>query len=122
VSSPIHGDEADDAARWWRAYQLAEKDRADELRGLAAAGDDHARSQLASWLSDRAYPGSMADPAKLGEAIEVIRPLADAGDDVAELWLATNTPCVSWPGGSSSVTWPPSCVNFSNQRMPTSAS
>jgi hypothetical protein len=30
----------------------------------------------------------MADPATLGEAIEVIRPLADAGDDVAELWLA----------------------------------
>ena len=24
----------------------------------------------------------------LGEAIELIRPLADAGDDVAELWLA----------------------------------
>src|ERR1700722_19401900 len=88
VSSPIHGDEADDAARWWRAYQLAEKDRGGELRGLAAAGDDHARRQLASWLSDRAYTGSMADPTKLGEAIEVIRPLADAGDDVAELWLA----------------------------------
>ena len=31
------------------------------------------------WLSDRA---------RTEEAIEVIRPLADAGDDVAELWLA----------------------------------
>ena len=88
VSNPVHGDEADDAARWWRAYQLAEKDQADELRGLAGAGDDHARRQLASWLSDRAYPASVADPAKLGEAIDVIRPLADAGDDVAALWLA----------------------------------
>ncbi len=43
------------------------------------AGDEHARRQLASWLSDRA---------RTEEAIEVIRPLADAGDDVAELWLA----------------------------------
>jgi hypothetical protein len=72
------GDEADDAARWWQAYVLAENDQADELRDRAAAGDDHARRQLASWLSDRA---------RTGEAIEVIRPLADAGDEVAELWL-----------------------------------
>jgi hypothetical protein len=72
-------DEASDAARWWRAYVLAENDQADELRELAAAGDDHARLQLASWLSDRA---------RMEEAIEVVRPLADAGDNVAELWLA----------------------------------
>jgi hypothetical protein len=88
VSTPFHGDETDDAARWWRAYQLAEKDQIEELRELAAAGDYHARRQLASWLDDRAYSVSVADPAKLAEAIEVIRPLADAGDDVAELWLA----------------------------------
>jgi hypothetical protein len=88
VADPVHGDKTDDAARWWRAYQLAENDRADELRGLAAAGDDHARRQLASWLSDRAFSGGLADRAGLEEAIEVIRPLADAGDDVAELWLA----------------------------------
>lgn len=74
----------DDQARWWRAYQLAEDDHVDELRRLAAAGDDHARRQLASWLADRA--GS--DRATMAEAIEVIQPLADAGDDVAELWLA----------------------------------
>jgi hypothetical protein len=80
--------EASDAAGWWRAYQLAEHDQADELRKLAAAGDDHARRQLASWLSDRAFPGAEPDPAVLGEAIELIRPLADDGDDVAELWLA----------------------------------
>jgi len=73
------GAEASDAARWWRAYTLAESDQVGELRRLAAAGDDHARRQLASCLSERA---------KLDEAIDVIRPLADAGDDVAELWLA----------------------------------
>jgi hypothetical protein len=47
-----------------------------------------ARQQLASWLSDRAFSGGLSDRAKLEEAIEAIRPLADAGDDVAELWLA----------------------------------
>lgn len=73
------GDTAEDAERWWRAYQLAENDQTGELREHAAAGDEHARRQLASWLADRA---------RTGEAIEVIRPLADAGDDVAELWLA----------------------------------
>jgi Spy/CpxP family protein refolding chaperone len=88
VADPAHGDETDDAARWWRAYQLAENDQVDELRRLAGAGDDHARRQLASWLSDRAFPVEMAGQATMEEAIEVIRPLADAGDDVAELWLA----------------------------------
>lgn len=73
------GDTAEDAERWWRAYQLAENDQAGELRERAEAGDEHARRQLASWLSDWA---------RTGEAIEVIRPLADAGDEVAELWLA----------------------------------
>jgi hypothetical protein len=73
------GEGLDDQARWWRAYQLAENNQADELGRLAAAGDDHARRQLACWLSDRAA---------MAEAVEVIRPLADAGDDVAELWLA----------------------------------
>ena len=34
---------------------------------------------MASWLAERA---------RIEEAIEVIRPLADGGDDVAELWLA----------------------------------
>jgi hypothetical protein len=70
---------AGDGARWWRAYVLAGNDQEDELRELAVGGDDHARRQLASWLSDRA---------RTEEAIEMIRPLADAGDDVAELWLA----------------------------------
>lgn len=73
------GDQTDDATRWWQAYLLAEHDQADELRTRAAAGDEHARRQLASWLADRA---------RTEEAIAVIRPLADTGDDVAELWLA----------------------------------
>ena len=73
------GDTAEDAQRWWRAYQLAENDQAGELRERADAGDEHARRQLASWLAERA---------RIEEAIEVIRPLADGGDDVAELWLA----------------------------------
>jgi len=57
VADPVDGEQADDAARWWQAYQLAENDQADELRRLAAAGDDHARRQLAGWLSDRARRG-----------------------------------------------------------------
>jgi hypothetical protein len=77
-SSPSPCVDASDAVRWWRAYVLADNDEADQLRALADAGDDHARRELASWLSDRA---------RTEEAIEVIRPLADSGDDVAELWL-----------------------------------
>jgi len=88
MADPVHGDKTDDAGRWWRAYQLADSDQVDELRRLAAAGDDHARRQLAGWLSDRAYFGRPADQARMEEAIELIRPLADAGDDVAEMWLA----------------------------------
>jgi hypothetical protein len=92
VPDPIEDEQPDDAARWWRAYQLAENDQVAELRRLAAAGDDHARVQLAGWLADRAFLGDEADPVLLGEAIEVIRPLADAGNDDAELrltrWLA----------------------------------
>jgi len=79
MTQPTAGELAGDAPQWWRAYVLAERDQADELRDLAAASDDHARRQLAWWLSERAG---------MDEAIEVIRPLADAGDDVAELWLA----------------------------------
>jgi hypothetical protein len=87
MTGPL-GDTAEDAERWWQAYQLAENDQAGELRERANAGDEHARRQLASWLADRGYTGGLPDPAKLDEAIKVIRPLADAGDDVAELWLA----------------------------------
>src|SRR5260370_39439946 len=73
------GEATEDEERWWQAYLLDENDQDDGLRERAASGDEHARRQLASWLSDRL---------RTEEAIEVIRPLADAGDDVAELWLA----------------------------------
>lgn len=77
TSSP--GVTAEDAERWWQDYLLADNDQADELGRRAAAGDDHARRQLAGWLGERG---------RIEEAIEVVRPLADTGDDVAELWLA----------------------------------
>ncbi len=68
---------------------MTENDQVDEHGKLAAAGDDHARRQRASWQSDRAFSGQgVSDRAKVEEAIAVIRPLADGGDDVAELWLA----------------------------------
>ena len=88
----------------------AENDRIDELRQHAEAGDDQARPQLASWLSGRR---------QIDEAITVIRPLAGADDEIAQLWLAgwpaattwtslggvpgqgTITLCVTSPGG-----WP----------------
>ena len=38
------------------------------------------------WREEK--PGWLSDRVRTEEAIEVIRPLADAGDDVAELWLA----------------------------------
>jgi hypothetical protein len=79
IMSHPAADQADDAARWWQAYLLADNDQANELAARSEAGDDHARRALASWLSDRA---------RTEEAIEVIRPLADAGDDIASLWLA----------------------------------
>jgi hypothetical protein len=74
------GGATEDTEQWWQAYLLAENDQAGELRQRAESGDEHARRQLASWLSDRA---------RTAEAIEIIRPLADAGgDEAAELWLA----------------------------------
>jgi hypothetical protein len=79
IGSSSQKSAADDQARWWRAYVLAENDRIGELRQHAEAGDDHAQRQLASWLSDRR---------QIDEAVTVIRPLADAGDDIAQLWLA----------------------------------
>jgi hypothetical protein len=65
------GEDIEDAERWWQAYLLAEDDQAGELRERSAAGDEHARRQLASWLADRA---------RTQDAIEVIRPLARQHD------------------------------------------
>ena len=41
------GDAAQDAERWWRAYRLAENDKADELCERAEAGDKYTREFLA---------------------------------------------------------------------------
>jgi hypothetical protein len=41
------GDAAEDAERWWQAYQLAGNDQAGELGERANAGDEHTRRQLA---------------------------------------------------------------------------
>jgi hypothetical protein len=68
-----------DAAQWWEAYCLAENDEVDELGRRARNGDNHARRKLAQWLAERG---------RAREAVPVIRPLADAGEDVAQLWLA----------------------------------
>lgn len=71
--------EASDAARWWQVYSLAENGEVNELRQRADGGDDHARQELAYRISERGRPQ---------EAIALIRPLADAGEDLAQLWLA----------------------------------
>jgi len=52
------GDTAEDAERWWRAYLLAENDQAEELRQLAAAGDEQAKADIApGWAEIRAEYG-----------------------------------------------------------------
>jgi hypothetical protein len=68
-----------DAVRWWEAYRLAASDETAELEARTAAGDEHARWQLAGWLADRG---------RSDEAADLIRALADAGDDLAASWLA----------------------------------
>lgn len=50
------GATAEDAERWWQAWQLAETGQAGELRRRAEGGDEHARRQLAGWLDERAEP------------------------------------------------------------------
>jgi hypothetical protein len=67
-----------DAARWWRAYLLAQADRVGDLRREAESGNEHAVVQLA-WQLD--------EHRRTAEAIAVIRPLAESGHDVAETWL-----------------------------------
>ena len=69
----------EDAHRWWEAYQLAEAGEIDELQARVDAGDEHARWHLASLL---------ADYRRESEAANLIRPLAEAGDEVAAMWLA----------------------------------
>jgi hypothetical protein len=87
------GETAEDAERWWQAYQLAEHDQAEELRERTEAGDEYARAQLAGLLSDRG---------RNEEAIEVIRPLADGGD---------KGPSCGWPAGWLTVITSMSCAH-----------
>jgi predicted NBD/HSP70 family sugar kinase len=89
-------DEASDVARRWQTYTLAESDQVDELRRLAAAGDEHARRQLASWLSERAFSadaGHQASRMQLGRRLaregrlDELRWRAESGDEYAQHWL-----------------------------------
>lgn len=76
MTGPVRGDTADDAARWWRAYQLAGGDQVDELRGLAAAGDDEASKHLASWLADHDLLGELRTRVASGDDRYALRELA----------------------------------------------
>ena len=68
-----------DTIGWWEAYQLAEANEIGRLAARTDSGDNHARRALARLL---------AEHGRYAEAVDLIRPLADAGEDVARLWLA----------------------------------
>jgi tetratricopeptide (TPR) repeat protein len=63
-----------DAARWL-ARALADQGDVKELRERASHGDRHAAIHLARCLAK--------DPLQIREALDILRPLADAGDDEA---------------------------------------
>ena len=56
-----------DAARWWRAYTLAEDDQVDALRRLADGGDDHALRMLTRWLARKGRTGELREGAEAGD-------------------------------------------------------
>ncbi len=90
-------DAGDDAAELWLARWLADCDRLDvELRECAGTGGYHATHELARLLADHDLLDELRDRALPALAI---------------------TPCVSWPGDSSSVTCPRSFGNSSRQPM-----
>jgi hypothetical protein len=110
VADPVHGDKTDDAARWWRAYQLAENDQVDELRRLAAAGDDHARRQLA----DHDLLDELRDRISAGGGHYALRRLArrlierDMSEELRELVEAADAdtrPLILDAAGGASSTW-----------------
>ena len=67
------------AVRWRQVRLLAENERIDELRDRAAAGDDHASRQLASWPSDEDH-------------LDELRQRADRGSEHALRELARRLP------------------------------
>jgi len=99
VADPVHGDKTDDAARWWRAYQLAENDRADELRGLAAAAG---ATQSGRGLAN---PERAIDPDQHGRHTTDWRPGLPArvvgGEAVQHLPVRPVTPAIPQPGKAS---------------------
>jgi len=95
-------DAGDDIAQLWLDRWLAESDQAGELRQRAGAGDDQALYELAGWL---AVHGRLTELRELVSTegglaalqafwrtwqvdIEVLRLLAEAGDDDAQRQLA----------------------------------
>jgi len=86
------GEDAEDAARWWQAYLLAENDQADELRERSAAGDEHATRQLrelaAAADADRRLLilHAAGEPGSAGTDVQRVR--VDLGDDSARPQLA----------------------------------
>jgi hypothetical protein len=96
-------DAGDDIAQLWLARWLAECDQASELRQRADAGNDHALYELVGWLAThdrltelRGLIGAEGGLAALGafwrswqEDMDVLRLLADAGDDDARRQLAS---------------------------------
>src|SRR6266568_1029732 len=111
AASRSPADQASDAARWWRAYDLAKNDQADELRALAAAGGYHALQELARRLAERNMAGELRDLAVAADpgdrplilraardayspGMDVTRVCADLGDEIARhgliRWLARN--------------------------------
>jgi hypothetical protein len=95
-------DAGDDIAQLWLARWLAERDQAGELRQRAAAGNEYALYELVGWLAThdrltelRELIGAEGGLAALQSFwrswqadMDVLRMLADAGDDDAQGQLA----------------------------------
>ena len=95
-------DAGEDIAQLWLARWLAECDRIGELRQRAEAGNDHALGELAEWLATHHRFDELRElSAEEGRAsqllacwrprvgyLEVVRLLADLGDDDARRQLA----------------------------------
>jgi hypothetical protein len=95
-------DAGEDVAQLWLARWLAECDQAGELRQRADAGDDHALYELAGWLAAHGQLTELRELISTEDGLaalrafwrtwqvdnDVLRSLADAGDDDAQRQLA----------------------------------